>query len=123
MILQTFTHFFPLVIGFFTLFIGIAATFSPERMSKNFGIVVKGEALPYVTSTGIRDVFIGLIVLLLFYFGLSKALGLCHLFIGIVAISDFLVVRKYGNKKMSFIHLGGALIVIAYGSWLLNSIS
>lgn len=119
MSLLTIGHYFPLVIGFFTLLIGIAATAKPEEMSKKFGIAVSGVALPYVISTGIRDVFIGLVVFILFYLQYGSALGAIHLCIGIVAISDFLVVRKYGNKKASLIHLGGAVVVIAYGAWRL----
>jgi hypothetical protein len=105
------------------LFIGVAATAKPEAMSKKFGITVSGVALPYVMSTGIRDVFIGLIVLILFYLQDWTALGAGHLCIGIVAISDFLVVRKYGDKKTSLIHLGGAVVVFAYGAWLLAIIA
>ena len=119
MSLPTIGHYFPLIVGFFTLLIGIVATAKPEEMSKKFGIAVYGVALPYVMSTGIRDVFIGLIVLILFYLREWRALGAGHLCIGIVAISDFLVVRKYGDKKTSMTHLGGAVIVIAYGTWLL----
>ncbi len=119
--LPTIGHYFPLIIGFFTLLIGISATAKPEEMSKKFGIAVNGEALPYVVSTGIRDVFIGLIVLILFYLQAWSALGAGHLCIGIVAISDFLVVRKYGDKKASLIHLVGGVVVIAYGAWLLST--
>lgn len=116
-------HYFPLVIGLLTLFIGIAATVMPEVMSNKFGIAATGVALPYVMSTGIRDVFIGLIILILFYLQDWTALGAGHLCIGIVAISDFLVVRKYGDKKTSLIHLGGAMFVIAFGVWLLALIA
>lgn len=115
----TIGHYFPLAIGFITLLIGVLAAANPKAMSKNFGIAATGVALPYVVSTGIRDVFIGLIVLILFYLQAWVALGACHLCIGLVAISDFLVVRKYGNKKASLIHISGAVVVIAYGAWLL----
>lgn len=118
--LATIGHYFPLVIGFLTLLIGIAATVKPKEMSKNFGIAVDGLALPFVVSTGIRDVFIGLVILVLFYLQAWKALGAAHLCIGIVAISDFLVVRKFGDKKASLIHFAGAVIVIVYGAWLLS---
>jgi len=117
--LPTIGHYFSLVVGFFALFIGIAAATRPKEMSKNFGIPVSGEALPYVVSTGIRDVFIGLIVLILFYFQTWTVLGVSYLCISIVAISDFLVVRKYGDKKVSLIHLGGAIVSVLYGAWLI----
>ncbi len=120
MSLPSIGHYAPLVTGFFTLLIGIAAMAKPKEMSKKFGIAVNGVALSYVISTGIRDVFIGLIVLILFYLQAWSALGASHLCIGVVAIADFLVVRKYGDKKTSLIHLVGAVVVVLYGAWLLK---
>ncbi|MCB0367865.1 MAG: DUF4267 domain-containing protein [Bdellovibrionales bacterium] len=108
------------VIGLTTLGIGIAAVLRPEPMSKKFGITVNGQALPYVISTGVRDVFIGLTVLVLFYLKNWLALGCINLFISIVAASDFLVVQKYGHKKTSYVHLFGAIIVFVYGIWLFD---
>lgn len=119
MSLQTVGYYFPLLIGFATLLIGIAAIAMPEKMSKQFGIAVNGIALPYVRSLGIRDIFMGLIVLILFHQQAWIALGATHLCLGLVAISDFLVVMKHGNKKVSLTHLAGAVMVIAYGAWLL----
>jgi hypothetical protein len=107
------------IIGVGALIIGISAVFRPEPMSKEFGITVSGSALPYVVSTGIRDVFIGLTVLILFYLESWLALACINLFIGIVAVSDFLVVRKYGNKKTANAHLFGAVLVTFYGTWLI----
>jgi hypothetical protein len=106
-------------IGVTTLVIGICAVIRPLPMAAKFGISVGEPALPYVVSTGIRDVFIGLAVLILFYLQEWKALGAINLCIAIVAISDFMIVRKYGNKKTSYVHLAGAIAVITYGVWLL----
>ena len=91
----------------------------PEKMSKNFGIAVSGFALPYVVSTGVRDIFMGLVVIILFLSQAWAAMAYCQLSLGFVAIGDFLLVRKYGNKKTSLVHLAGAIIVITYGSFLL----
>lgn len=112
-------HYFSVIIGLCTFLIGVLAVSKPKYMSEKFGIVANESTLPYVVSTGIRDVFIGLIVLILFYYQAWKILGASNLCIGIVAISDFLVVRKYGDKKTSLIHLIGAVVVITYGTWLL----
>lgn len=108
------------IIGFLTIFIGIFAALKPEPMSKNFGISVTGPALPYVVSTGIRDVFMGLTILILFYKQDWVVLGFIHLCVGLVAISDFLVVQKHGDKKTSLVHLAGAIAVIGYGIWLIK---
>ncbi len=98
---------FALVIGGVTTLIGLLAVIWPEQMSKKFGIGVSGLALPYVVSTGIRDVFDW------------TALGMVNICIGVVALSDFLVVRKHGDKKTALVHLVGAIVVVKYGIWLL----
>lgn len=113
-------YYFALLIGFGTLIIGICAVIKPKPMASKFGVLANESALPYVISTGIRDVFIGLTVLISFYLHQWTALGAIHLAIGIVAISDFKVVNKYGNKKVSYVHLFGAIVVISYGIWLLK---
>lgn len=109
------------IIGLATLIIGIFAVLKPEPMSKKFGIKVSGEALPYVISTGIRDVFMGLAVLILFFRQEFYSLGWIMLCIGVVAVSDFLVVRKNGDRKTSLVHLFGAIAVFVYGGWLIVS--
>lgn len=90
----------------------------PQKMSEKFGVTATAGALPYVISTGVRDVFIGLTVLILFYFKSWAALGYISFGVGIVAVSDFAVVRKHGNKKTAIVHAVGALVVIAYGFYL-----
>ncbi len=117
--IPTIFHYLAPLIGFTTLFIGIAATIWPEPMSKKFGISASSQAIPYVMSTGIRDVFMGLVVLILFNLQLWEALGLSIICLGIVAFSDFIVVRKYGDKKVSLVHLAACIIVLVYGFWLL----
>ncbi len=111
------------LIGFVTLIIGTAAVLKPAPMSKNFGIEVSGSALPYVVSTGIRDIFMGLTILILFstqhHQQDRRTLGAIHLCVGVVAISDFLIVQKHGDKKTSWVHLLGAVAVIGYGVWLI----
>lgn len=115
------THYLALFVGVGTLIIGILAVLRPEPMSKKFGISVNGSALPYVISTGVRDIFIGLTVLILFYRKEWLTLGLINLCIGIVAASDFIVVRKNGDQKTSIAHLFGAIMVTIYGVWLLGN--
>lgn len=107
------------IIGLTTITIGIAAILKPQQMSVNFGIQSSGSANPYVMSVGIRDIFMGLTVLILYFHQSWAQLGLVQLCIGLVAMSDFLVVLKNGDKKASMTHLTGAIAVIGYGAWLL----
>lgn len=120
--LATIAHYFPLLVGIAALLIGAMAVAKPKAMSEKFGVIAEGQALPYVVSTGIRDVFIGLIVLILFYLEQWAAIGAAHFCIGLVAISDFLVVRKHGNKKVSLVHLIGAIVATVYGIWLFSAL-
>lgn len=106
------------IIGLGTLVIGILAVLRPQPMSKKFGITANNPTLPYVVSTGIRDVFIGLTVLILFYDKNWILLGYINICISVVAVSDFLVVFKHGERKTSFAHLFGAILVTGYGVWL-----
>jgi hypothetical protein len=109
------------IVGLSTLLIGLFAILQPKPMSKKFGIEAEGKALPYVISTGVRDIFIGFTVLLLFFRHDYLELGLIMFCLGLVAIADFLVVRKNGDRKTSLVHLCGAVAVFIYGFWLLNA--
>lgn len=117
--LQSFLIYLAPLIGVMTLLIGVAAVLSPQKMSVKFGIAADGATLPYVISAGIRDVFMGIAVLVLFYFQAWMPLGLIHLALGIVAISDFAVVRKHGDRKTSLVHILGAIVVVLFGLWLI----
>ncbi len=118
-IAQDINPFVAFLIGMVTIFIGIFAILKPAFMSSKFGITVNGSALPYVISTGVRDVFMGLSVLVLAYQHEWKLLGAIQLLIGFVAIGDFLNVFKNGDKKTSLVHFAGAGAVFVYGTWLL----
>jgi hypothetical protein len=114
-------HYFSLLVGLGALLIGIAAVLLPQKMSLKFGIAAQGPMLPYVVSTGIRDVFMGLVVLVLFFRGEWIPLGFVNLFLGLVAACDFWVVNKHGDKKVARVHALGFVIVVIYGAWLLLS--
>lgn len=106
------------VMGIVAFLIGIAAMVKPELMAKKFGIAANKEALPYVVSTGIRDVFIGLVLIALFFSERWQTLGLSVLFVALVAVSDFVMVWKHGDKKMAWVHFSGAVTAALYGAFL-----
>ncbi len=108
------------VIGLSLIGIGIAAVLWPQPMAKAFGIAVGNEALPYVISTGIRDFALGSIVLIFFYYEAWAEIGSICFCIAIIAVSDFFSVRTYGDKRISFVHLAGAISLIVYGTWLVS---
>ncbi|AZZ36286.1 hypothetical protein CIK05_05605 [Bdellovibrio sp. qaytius] len=116
--LTNFVQYIAPLIGLITLAIGVAAMLKPEPMSKKFGVAVSGSALPYVISTGMRDIFMGLVVLLLFYRQETATLGVCMFFLSAVALSDFWIVFKHGDRKTSFVHLSAAVAAAGYGLWI-----
>ncbi|MBY0316737.1 MAG: DUF4267 domain-containing protein [Bdellovibrionales bacterium] len=110
--------YFPLLSGVVACLIGIGAIIKPELMSTNFGIKAVGAAKHFVVATGVRDVFMGLTVLLLFYFQSWMFVGLIHILIALVALSDFLIVFNYGERKAAVTHMLGALGAGAFGLWV-----
>ena len=113
-------HLISPMIGLATIIIGILAIINPKKMSKNFGIDTNDiKTLPYVSSLGVRDIFMGITILILYHNQLWNILGLINLLIGLVAVSDFLFVLKNGDKRISLIHLTGAIIMILCGYILL----
>ena len=101
--------------GIILALLGLSAMIKPKVMSKQFGIPIEGKSLSYVISTGVRDVFMGLNILILYHQKLWIVLGYVNICLSLVAISDFVVVLKSGNKKASLIHGFGAVAVIFYG--------
>lgn len=114
-------QYFSLLIGFGACSIGLLAIAKPQFMSEGFGIKVSGAATSYVVALGIRDLFIGLTVLLLYSYQAWVLIGYTSLMIAMVAFSDFLVVFKNGKKSASFVHLLGLMVALAYGLVLLTS--
>lgn len=110
--------YFPLLSGVVACLIGLGAILKPELMSKNFGIKAVGAAKHFVVATGVRDVFMGLTVLILFYFQSWMFVGLIHILISLVALSDFLLVYRHGDRKAALTHMAGALGAGAFGLWM-----
>ncbi len=111
--------YFNIPVALVALAIGLGAILKPQPMSLKIGIAADKAALPYVMSLGVRDVFMGLSILILFWLSEWFALGFIHLFLGLVAVCDFFVVFKYGVKKASYVHFLGAVFSFAYGAWLI----
>ena len=107
------------IAGLVAILIGVGAICIPQKMSKQFGIPVSGASLAFVVGVGIRDVFMGLAMLTLYILESWTALAVIMIGVGIVAVSDFVVVYKSGNKKASAVHIASAVIALAYGVWLL----
>ena len=109
-----------LPIGVVATLIGSVAMLAPRFMSEKFGIAVEGQATSYVVALGVRDVFIRVLFLILFQSSLWTEAGWLSLALAGVAISDFAVVWKSGEKLTSATHLLGAVFLIPYGLAMLT---
>jgi hypothetical protein len=108
--LQFLIYLVPLV-GLGALGIGLAAMVMPAKMSGIFGVAVDGKAVAFVIGMGVRDLFIGGAITLLYFLELLIPAGWLLLMLGAVSFSDFVVVRKWGSKLISLTHLTGAVVV------------
>lgn len=109
------------IMAIVAVLIGIAAMLRPKDMSKKFGIPAAGEALPYLVSVGIRDIFMGLALFLSWRKEDWLSLGYLVCGVGLVAVFDFVTVFQKGDRRVSLVHIAGALIAFGYGAWLLLS--
>ena len=108
-----------LITGVLAILLGTVAIIFPTKMSEGFGIPISGSASAYVASLGVRDIFIGLIMLMLYFGEAWKMVSYTSFMISAVALVDFIVVYKNGIKKTSLTHLLGVIIFIIYGFLIL----
>ena len=106
--------FIPLVMGVVAVLVGTAAVFFPEKSSAGFGVKVLAENSVYVRTTGIRDVFLGLIFLYLFQTGNVQGLCFASLATALVSFTDFFITLKFGNSKAWAVHLAATVFLIGY---------
>lgn len=118
--LQQIIYWIPAITGAFALIIGLLAVVSPQKASQSFGIEVHGLALPYVMATGVRDIYIGLVTLILFRFGNTQLLGANFICIAVIAIADFILTFKVGSRRHSVVHIAGAVFSLIFGIILLS---
>lgn len=116
---QFITYLVP-VFAAVSLIIGIAAMIAPAKMSRVFGIAVDGKAAALVVGMGVRDIFIGGIILILYFMDLLIPIGWSLLLLGLISLSDFWCVRKYGSKPISWTHLTSAVVVTGVGVYLVS---
>lgn len=112
-------QYFALITGIMAILLGTVAMIFPTKMSEGFGIPTRNNTSGYVASLGARDVFVGLVVLMLYFNESWKMIAYTSFMISFVALIDFIVVLKKGNKKTSVAHLLGFLIFIVYGYFIL----
>ena len=106
-------------IGVAAIAIGAFAMLLPRRAAAVFGIAAAGSALAFVRSMGARDVFIGVLLLLVWRSGEARLLGGLYLTTALISGTDFLVVFANGSRRVALTHGVGCLAGVVLGLWFL----
>lgn len=111
---------FAAVIGGSLIGIGLSAMVFPKWAATMFGINAPGTGLHYVTAAGVRDVFIGHVILLVWWAGYRGLLGNIIMSTAVISTTDVYLTYKYGTKSRVLIHAFGTVAVLVYGYLLLR---
>ena len=106
---------FSLLIGIVAVLVGTGAILFPVRSALGFGIVAPSEQSAYVRATGARDVFIGLVFILLHSTHDIAALAKVCAFTALVSLIDFFLTFHYGKRLNALVHLSATLTLTGYG--------
>lgn len=108
-----------LLLGIGVAAIGIFAIVNPKKAAAHYGVKTKDDGLTWVMAAGVRDVFIGLVFILLYFQNDSALTAKTCLCVAIVAIADGILVLKSGVKKASYVHFAAAIFAISLASVLI----
>ncbi len=97
------------------LLVGLTAMTFPKWAAGMFGVKASTEGLPYVMAAGVRDVFIGLALLLIWQTGDHRLLAKAMVATAIVSLMDTYLVFKYGMRRQMALHILGTVAVVVYG--------
>jgi Domain of unknown function (DUF4267) len=102
------------MLSIFFFFIGLLLIFNPEEGERFFGLNVDEEdnySLHFTTA--IRQIYLGMIILVLLWLRQLRALGFLLLTIPMIPITDFLIVftAPDGSLWEAFPHLSGLLVI------------
>ncbi|MCF3110415.1 DUF4267 domain-containing protein [Niabella sp. CC-SYL272] len=103
--------------GLGLIFIGTRFLLDPVAALHDYGIRINtGGDFSFHTIKGIRDLFSGLLILLLLCTGQRRALGISLLAATVVPFGDFLIVwNKSGDLRLMVPHLMAMLICVIIG--------
>ena len=102
----------PALVAFAFIAIGAGALLAPRAASRQYGIVLDDvRALALIRAMGVRDLLIGVFVLLLLVAGRSDLLALGLAASAGVALLDLAVVWRdpAGRRPARWLHAGGAV--------------
>lgn len=114
--MMTWLPYFSLVIAFTVFAIGAFAVVRPKPASRLFGVPSDS---PYVIAAGARDIFIGLVLFLVFMHFHFHLLGEVCVACAVVPFFDFLITVRAGARREAAMHASGFIAMIVYGAILI----
>ena len=111
-----------LLTGLGMLFIGGRFLVSPAIAEAGYGIHVTTGDYSFHYIKGIRDIFSGLVVLVLLFAKEYRALGFALLCATIIPAGDFLIVMSHTDYEVSklYPHITAVIICIVFGIYYLR---
>ncbi|OAA55293.1 hypothetical protein SPI_08388 [Niveomyces insectorum RCEF 264] len=101
--------------------IGILSVLAPEKDYEVFGLPLEppaGNVSPMIYAKGARDLSYGLAYFFFQYKGMHDAINVFSAALLVTALSDGLIVWRYGGNKLkskAYGHWGG---LVAFSAWL-----
>ncbi len=120
--MKTFAFWILLLTGLGLLFIGGRFLISPSVAELGYGIHVTTGDYSFHYIKGIRDIFSGLLIIVLLLAKEYRALGFTLLCATVVPASDFLIVMSHIDYEVSklYPHITAVIICIVFGFYYLK---
>ncbi len=110
-------------LGVSLISVGITTFVTPGFASEMFGIpIADNSGIGYVSTTGLRDIALGFLLLALIYERVRvRVLGTCLMIFALIPIGDaFLVWMNADTLKPAplSLHIASAIVFVVLGGWL-----
>lgn len=119
----TLPYWLCVLLSLFFFYVGLLLILDPEAGEHFFGLSLdEGDNYSFHFTTAIRQIYLGMIILILLWLRQLSALGFLLLTIPVVPITDFLIVftSPGSTPSQAFPHLSG-LLVIGLGIYFIRN--
>ena len=121
--MKTLSFYMVLLTGLLLLFIGVRFIISPQVAELAYGIHIHTDDFSFHYIKGIRDIFSGLLVIILLFAKEYRALGFALLCATIIPAGDFCIVLSHPDFEVSklYPHISAIIICIVFGIYYLRA--
>ncbi|MBF8189813.1 DUF4267 domain-containing protein [Nonomuraea sp. K274] len=114
--LTTIAYGLAIVLNVFVVYIGARFLLAPHASAAGYGVPAKkdGDAAPYLTVKGIRDLSYGILGLALVAFADARAVAWFMLVVALNPLVDTAIVLRHGGTKATAfgVHFATAVVVL-----------